>query len=114
MQRKQLRREGIMFDFIFRLFGSPSQPVVLPPDVLIIDVREPGEFASDAVPGAVNIPLSALSAQAERLKALGQPLVVYCRSGARSAMARKVLLSAGVGEVINGKNAATVRRMLGQ
>ncbi|WP_165494086.1 rhodanese-like domain-containing protein [Aquitalea sp. USM4] len=103
-----------MFEFIFRLFGSPSQPVVLPPNALIVDVREAGEFASGHVQDAVNIPLSALPAQTERLRKLGQPVVVYCRSGARSAMARKVLLNGGVSEVINGKNTATVNRMLGR
>ncbi|WP_293813801.1 rhodanese-like domain-containing protein [uncultured Aquitalea sp.] len=102
-----------MFDFLFKMLGSPNQPVVVKAGAVIIDVREPAEYASGHVAGAINIPLSVLPEHVADLKRLSKPLVVYCRSGARSGMARKMLVDAGVEDVINGKNASTVSRILG-
>lgn len=102
-----------MFDFLFKMLGSPNQPVVVKAGAVIIDVREPAEYASGHVAGAINIPLSVLPEHVADLKSLSKPLVVYCRSGARSGMARKMLVDAGVEDVINGKNASTVSRILG-
>lgn len=61
----------------------------------LVDVRTPGEFAASHVPGAVNIPVGELG---NRLKELGDPsapIVLYCRSGARSARASGILKKAG-------------------
>jgi phage shock protein E len=65
----------------------------------LVDVRMPDEFASGHVPGAVNIPLHELSS---RLSEIGPPttkVVVYCRSGSRSASALKSLQRAGYANV---------------
>jgi phage shock protein E len=65
----------------------------------LVDVRMPDEFASGHVPGAVNIPLHELSS---RLSEIGPPstkVVVYCRSGSRSASATKTLQRAGYASV---------------
>lgn len=61
---------------------------------VLLDVRTPGEFAGGHVEGAVNIPVQALG---ERLGELekDRPLVVYCRSGARSHAAVKLLRDRG-------------------
>jgi phage shock protein E len=67
----------------------------------VIDVRTPGEFAEEAYPGAVNIPLNTV---ADRLNELGpkdKPIVLYCASGARSAAAARVLKKAGFTDVVN-------------
>ncbi len=67
----------------------------------IIDVRTPGEFADEAYPGAVNIPLNVLPS---KLGALGQKdksIVLYCASGARSASAARLLKQAGYTDVVN-------------
>jgi rhodanese-related sulfurtransferase len=61
----------------------------------LIDVRSESEFASAHVPGATNIPLDRLAGQAGRLAGEGRPLVVYCASGVRSAMAKRALRRAG-------------------
>ena len=71
-------------------------------DVQILDVREPDEFNGPLghVPGAVLIPLGSLL---ERKGALSseKPVVVVCRSGARSAQATLMLGKAGFGKVAN-------------
>ena len=61
----------------------------------IVDVREPYELVEDGrVAGAVNIPLGELSARAEEVPR-GQPVLILCRSGARSGMAADALRASG-------------------
>jgi rhodanese-related sulfurtransferase len=71
-------------------------------DVQVVDVREPAEFDGPLghVPGAKLLPLGSLSGQIEQLKK-DQPLVVVCRSGARSAQATVLLGKAGFDKVAN-------------
>lgn len=61
---------------------------------LLLDVRTPKEFAEGHVPGAMNIPVQDLG---QRLSDVGAPrqVVVYCRSGGRSAAAAQLLRRAG-------------------
>ena len=67
----------------------------------LIDVRSPGEFSSGHLPGAVNIPLHEVGAKASKLGAKDKPVVLYCASGARSAVARSVLKGRGHTQVHN-------------
>ena len=61
----------------------------------IVDVREPYELVEDGrVAGAVNIPLGELSARAEEVPR-DQPVLILCRSGARSGMAADALRASG-------------------
>jgi len=62
----------------------------------LIDVREPNEFAAGHVEGAENRPLS--SFDAARLPT-DKPVVLMCRSGARSAQALAKARSAGRDDV---------------
>jgi rhodanese-related sulfurtransferase len=61
---------------------------------LLLDVRTPEEFATGHIAGAVNIPLDALESRLSEVSK-DQPVVVYCRSGNRSAQAADLLESAG-------------------
>lgn len=72
---------------------------------LIIDVREPEEYAAGHYEGAINMPLSTIQNNSQ-LNSVDKktPLVVYCRSGARSQMAQQYLQSSGFANVINGIN----------
>ncbi|WP_075217114.1 rhodanese-like domain-containing protein [Mongoliimonas terrestris] len=54
--------------------------------ILLVDVREAGEWAGGHVPGAVHAPLSRLATDAASLPT-DRPVVFYCLSGARSAQA---------------------------
>jgi rhodanese-related sulfurtransferase len=62
---------------------------------ILIDVRTVGEFAQGHLPGARNVPLQELSNEAPALMSEHQPIVVYCASGMRSAVARRILRAAG-------------------
>ena len=61
---------------------------------LVLDVREPGEWAESHVPGATLIPLGELLRRASELPQ-DRMVVVICRSGNRSAQGRDILLDAG-------------------
>ncbi|MBK8968521.1 MAG: rhodanese-like domain-containing protein [Saprospiraceae bacterium] len=76
--------------------------IINQPGAVIVDVREPYEFKSGHARNAVNIPLGILPLRLQELPQTGAPVVVYCRSGARSAQARMLLLSRGFKEVYNG------------
>src|SRR5688572_15696512 len=68
---------------------------------MLVDVRTPEEFAAGHLPGAVNLPVEELP---QRLGELGAPeksLVVYCRSGARSSRAERLLKERGFQQVFN-------------
>lgn len=72
-----------------------------PNGVRVVDVREPSEFNTGHVPGAVNAPRSRLEQQI--WKALGYPnnvdmngnIYVVCQSGARATFAAKQLKDIG-------------------
>ena len=55
---------------------------------VVVDVREPAEFAAGHLVGARNIPLAEIEAKlAAAVKNKNLPLILVCRSGARSASA---------------------------
>ena len=76
----------------------------------VIDVREPAEYAAGHIPGAVNIPRGVLEFEVDGHPAVNctrdpalahrdQPVVVYCRSGGRSALAADSLRQLGFSDV---------------
>ncbi|MCB9496715.1 MAG: rhodanese-like domain-containing protein [Fibrobacteria bacterium] len=80
--------------------ASPEAPAKKGP--FIVDVRSPGEFASGAYPGAVNIPLDTLPARLAEFGPKDREIVVYCASGARSGYAESILSQSGFTKVRNG------------
>jgi rhodanese-related sulfurtransferase len=60
----------------------------------LVDVREPYEHGAGRIAGATHIELESLPAEAESLDR-DRPLVFYCRSGSRSAMAADAFRVAG-------------------
>ncbi|MGZ3418567.1 MAG: rhodanese-like domain-containing protein [Polyangiales bacterium] len=62
---------------------------------LLLDVRSPEEFAARHLPGAKNVPVDQLADRLSELGPTSRPIVVHCRSGARSARATAVLRAAG-------------------
>lgn len=76
----------------------------------IVDVRTPQEFGSGHYEGAINIPLSTLEGHLDEFEGKEQ-IVVYCRSGARSGNAKKILENAGYTNVINGINQGHLEKL---
>ena len=76
--------------------------------VLIVDIREPAEFETGHIPGAILIPRGTLERAADpksphRVEPLcsaqGRCVVLYCESGARSALAADTLQRMGFADV---------------
>ena len=67
---------------------------------ILVDVREPEEWATGHVPNARHIPLRDLPARLETLPR-STPLYLICRSGARSHRAAAYLKQAGFERPIN-------------
>ena len=66
----------------------------------LVDVRSPAEHAAGALPGAANLPVEAIYQWVNSLER-DQPVLLYCRSGARSGAAANFLRNLGFGEVYN-------------
>ncbi len=80
----------------------------------VVDVRTPEEFAGGHVPGSVNIPLNEIPSRVEELRAMPAPLVLCCRSGARSDNAMRYLMQCGLTDVHNGGPWQDVQAQLDQ
>ncbi|MCU0393544.1 MAG: rhodanese-like domain-containing protein [Thermoflexibacter sp.] len=72
------------------------------PDVQLLDVRTPEEFAEGKLDGAVNIDISSneFESQVESLDK-SKPVAVYCYKGKRSEKAAKILKEKGFKLVYN-------------
>ncbi|HUR70102.1 MAG TPA: molybdopterin-synthase adenylyltransferase MoeB [Candidatus Thermoplasmatota archaeon] len=69
-------------------------------DVVLIDVREPHERDIATIPGSTLIPLQDVAARAAEIPQ-NEDVVLYCRSGARSARALQLLQTLGFRRVRN-------------
>jgi phage shock protein E len=81
---------------------SNLKELVKNPSTIIVDVRSPWEYESQHIPGALNIPLEQIPYKTDEFKSFQHPVVVYCRSGARSGMALGMLQQNGITNVYNG------------
>lgn len=72
------------------------------PNRIVLDVREPYEYASGHVAGSTLLPLGQLSTQSSYLPK-DAPIYVICRSGNRSVTASETLVKLGYKDVRNVK-----------
>ena len=72
---------------------GPGARALVDKGAALVDVRTRSEFASGHIDGAINIPLSDLQQRHSEIPA--GPVVLYCKSGMRSARAAKVLFDLG-------------------
>lgn len=69
-------------------------------DALILDVREPAEFAAGHAPNAKNLPLSQLEKRMDEIRKFkDRPAVIFCQSGSRSHSASGALKKAGFAQL---------------
>ena len=69
--------------------------------IVLIDVREPEEFARGKIPGAHTIPRGVLEMQVDGRLPREATVVLYCGAGGRSALAAKSLADMGYDKVEN-------------
>ena len=67
---------------------------------VLLDVRSRAEFEAGHIKGAINIPVDEVGRRSGELKQDAE-IVLYCRSGARSAQARSVLTAKGFKSLFN-------------
>ncbi len=75
--------------------------------VTLVDIRNPGEVAAGAIPGASHLPLANLRKQLEDIPT-DRPIVVHCAGGWRSSVAASLLRAEGfdnVADLEGGYNA---------
>jgi rhodanese-related sulfurtransferase len=93
-------------NFLSQLFGMGAADTtdlseIIKDGAVLVDVRTPLEFQGGSVKGAINIPLDEIKNHITKLKNK-KAIVVFCRSGARSAQAKAILERNGVTNVYNG------------
>ena len=85
---------------------SPNEAVVIMNDdqTIVVDVREPPEFAEGHIEGARNIPLGKIDERFGELEShKNKPIIVNCQSGTRSLAAGKKLTKLGFTQVYEMK-----------
>ncbi len=69
-------------------------------DAYLLDVRTQDEFDQGHIPGSALLPYDEIQARADELPAdKAMPIIVYCRSGRRSAIAAESLKALGYTEI---------------
>jgi phage shock protein E len=68
---------------------------------LVIDVRTPKEYAKGHFESATNIPVDQIHLRLQELGDKNRAIVLYCASGARSALATKIMRAAGFTDVLD-------------
>ena len=112
-----------LFSFLSRLLRDPSR---LPAAEFlarresshaVLDVRTPREYAQEHLKGAINVDIHApdFTRQVERLAKKGRlapdrPVYLYCRSGARSGRAARLLRGQGFAEAYNVGGIGALKR----
>lgn len=66
----------------------------------LIDVRSPVEFSQGALSGAVNMPIDRFQFLKDDIDTT-KPVLLYCRTGARSGVVKKYLDQLGFDQVYN-------------
>ena len=91
--------------FLSSLFGTSTGnsnlTKLIEEGAFLVDVRSPQEFESGSVKGAVNIPVDFILKNISKFKDK-KHIIVFCRSGTRSGMAKSVLEQNGIKNVTNG------------
>ena len=72
------------------------------PDLVVLDVRTPAEFAAGHVPGARNVSHDQLITHLDELaSSRDKQVVLYCRSGRRTLLAEDTLRKAGFAKLLH-------------
>ncbi len=95
-EQNSLQSASVLEDISAASFAEKMQQ----PDVIIVDVRTPDEFATGYLKGAVNINYNSsdFAAQLEKLDK-SKTYLVYCKSGVRSGNAGKLMAEHGFNTV---------------
>ena len=80
-----------------------------PPDAVVLDVREPGEYAHGHIPGAINLPQADLASRLDEIPR-DRPLITLCERGIRSLRSAQFLMQMGIHRVASVKGGTAAWR----
>lgn len=80
---------------------GPAARKLVEEGALLVDVRSVDEFGSGHVDGAINVPVGRVAEHFAKETDRTRPIIMYCRSGLRSARAKSILDAAGFEAVHN-------------
>jgi rhodanese-related sulfurtransferase len=69
----------------YTITNTEALKTIIRDKALLIDVRQPSEYASGHIPNAINISLQTLTANLDQIPK-DRPVVLYCTSGYRTGM----------------------------
>ena len=95
--------------------GPPSTAAVawskIDAGAILIDVRTKAEFDAGHLEGAINIPFDTIAAEIKAVASnTDAEIVLYCRSGRRSAFAAQSLQPLGYGNIFNAGGYEDLKR----
>ena len=100
----------LIVGFLFYSRAQANVPTISPEEAReyltdsnyqFIDVRTDGEYDSGHIPNSIHIPLQEIQDRMSEIDSLkNKNIIAYCRSGARSSKATKILVKAGF-DVLN-------------
>ena len=91
-----------LFDFIRRPdINEGVRTCAAMPGAMLLDVRNPDEYAMGHIPGSVNLPLSEIRTAEDQIPDMDTSLFIYCLSGARSSRAVAELRNMGYTNLCN-------------
>ena len=86
--------------FAALLFANGCRSTGIPENTLLLDVRTEAEFAERSIPGSILIPHDKIDENVvHKIQDKNTPIVVFCRSGRRSAIAKSKLESLGYNNI---------------
>jgi glyoxylase-like metal-dependent hydrolase (beta-lactamase superfamily II)/rhodanese-related sulfurtransferase len=84
-----------------------------PPDAVVLDVREPEEYAHGHVPGAVSLPQADLASRLDEVPR-DRPVMLVCQRGMRSYRAAQFLMQMGINQVASVTGGTGAWRAVGK
>jgi rhodanese-related sulfurtransferase len=84
-----------------------------PDGALLLDVREPEEYACGHIPGALNLPQADLASRLAEIPR-DRPVYVACKGGFRSLRAAQFLAQSGIENVLSVKGGTDAWRAAGK
>jgi len=82
--------------------SSQAHEMMQASDALLVDVREPHEYAAARIPRSQLIPLREIAYHMEELRQHGdRPIILSCRTGSRSEMVCRFLRENGFDNIYN-------------
>lgn len=84
------------------------------PEVVILDVRTPDEYAAGHVEGAINLPVADIAEFPASYPQKDRQIVVHCAVGGRSAQATTRLTEMGYTNILDAKTPDAVAKAQGK